>query len=67
MAKITIIGAGVMGSTIAFPACDNGHSVHIVGTQYDKDTIVRLKQDSLHLGLKRKRTGDFPILSCLEK
>ncbi|MBQ1263203.1 MAG: glycerol-3-phosphate dehydrogenase [Oscillospiraceae bacterium] len=54
MAKITIIGAGVMGSTLAFPACDNGHSVHIVGTPYDKDTIVRLKQDSLHLGLKRK-------------
>lgn len=53
MSKITIIGAGVMGSTVAFPACDNGHSVFIVGTPYDRDTIVRLSQDNYHLGLKR--------------
>lgn len=53
MAKITIIGAGVMGSTVSFPALDNGHEVHIVGTPYDKDTIVRLKKDNYHPGLKR--------------
>lgn len=53
MAKITIIGAGVMGSTVSFPAIDNGHEVHIVGTPYDKDTIARLKKDGYHVGLKR--------------
>jgi len=30
--KITIIGAGMMGSALAFPAAENGHEVHIVGT-----------------------------------
>lgn len=54
MAKITVIGAGVMGSTVAFPACDNGHELYIVGTPYDKDIIVRLKKDGYHLGLKRE-------------
>ena len=42
-----------MGSTVAFPAIDNGHDVHIVGTPYDKETIARLKKDNYHWGLKR--------------
>ena len=29
---ITIIGAGMMGSALAFPAAENGHDVRIVGT-----------------------------------
>ncbi len=53
MSKITVIGAGVMGCTVAFPACDNGHKVNIVGTPYDKEIIARLKKDYYHLGLKR--------------
>ncbi len=57
MSKITVIGAGVMGSTVAFPACDNGHSVSLVGTPYDREIIARLKQDGYHLGLKRKLPG----------
>ncbi len=54
MAEITVIGAGVMGSTIAFPARDNGHSVTIIGTPYDRETIARLQRDRYHLGLKRQ-------------
>lgn len=54
MSKITVIGAGVMGSTIVFPACDNGHSVSIVGTPYDRQIIERLKEDRYHLNLKRE-------------
>lgn len=53
MSKITVVGAGVMGSTIAFPAIDNGHDLSIVGTPYDKDIIARLKKDGYHAGLKR--------------
>ena len=37
--KITIIGAGMMGSALAFPAAENGHEVHIVGTCLD-DKII---------------------------
>ena len=51
--KITVIGAGVMGSTITFPACDNKNEVKIVGTPYDREIIKRLKEDNYHPGLKR--------------
>ncbi len=59
MSKITVIGAGVMGSTIAFPALDNGHQLFIVGTPFDKDIIARLKKDGYHTGLKRKLPSDI--------
>jgi glycerol-3-phosphate dehydrogenase (NAD(P)+) len=40
MAKvITIIGAGMMGSALAFPAAENGNEVHIVGTCLDDEII----------------------------
>lgn len=32
MAVITIIGSGMMGSALAFPARENGHEVRLVGT-----------------------------------
>ena len=39
MGKITIIGASMMGSALAFPARENGHEVFVVGTPLDKDII----------------------------
>ena len=36
---ITIIGAGMMGSALAFPAAENGHDVRIVGTCLDDEII----------------------------
>lgn len=39
MSKITIIGAGMMGSALAFPAAENGNEVHIVGTCLDDEII----------------------------
>ena len=40
MAKvITIIGAGMMGSALAFPAAENGHEVRLVGSPLDDDII----------------------------
>lgn len=43
MGKITIIGAGVMSSAMSFPAAENGHEVHIVGTPYDTAIIENYK------------------------
>ena len=40
MAIVTIIGAGMMGSALAFPARENGHEVYLVGTPLDKDIIT---------------------------
>ena len=36
---ITIIGSGMMGSALAFPAAENGHEVRLVGTHLDRDII----------------------------
>jgi glycerol-3-phosphate dehydrogenase (NAD(P)+) len=39
MAVITIVGAGMMGSALAFPASENGNEVRLVGTHLDRDVI----------------------------
>lgn len=39
MAVITIVGSGMMGSALAFPAREKGNEVRLVGTHLDKDMI----------------------------
>ena len=41
MSVITIVGAGMMGSAMSYPASDKGHEVRLVGTPLDKDIIER--------------------------
>ncbi len=48
MAIVTIIGAGMMGSALAFPARENGHEVRIVGTHLDRDIIETSKKTNRH-------------------
>ena len=56
MAIVTIIGAGMMGSALAFPARENGHEVRICGTHLDRDIIEESKKTNRH----PKFTRDFP-------
>ena len=54
MAKIiTIIGSGMMGSALAFPAFENGNEVRLVGTPLDKDIIDNCKSKGQHLKFDR--------------
>ena len=48
MSVITILGAGVMGSSMSLPACDRGHEVRLVGTHLDRDIIDSLKASGRH-------------------
>lgn len=48
MKKVTIIGAGMMGSALAFPAAENGHEVRLVGTHLDCDIIDGCKTKNQH-------------------
>ncbi|MCQ2396507.1 MAG: glycerol-3-phosphate dehydrogenase [Lentisphaeria bacterium] len=48
MSIITIVGAGMMGSAMCFPASDNGHQIRLVGTPYDREVIQRIQQDNFH-------------------
>jgi glycerol-3-phosphate dehydrogenase (NAD(P)+) len=54
--KITaaIVGAGVMGTATAWPLCDNGHEVRLVGTHLDRDIIQSCKEKNFHPRLKRR-------------
>ncbi len=54
MTTITIVGAGLMGTAIAWPLSDNGHSVRLVGTHLDGDIIASCKETRFHPRLKRE-------------
>jgi DNA-binding FadR family transcriptional regulator len=56
MAVVTIIGAGMMGSALAFPARENGNQVRLVGTHLDREIIETCVKTSRH----PKFTRDFP-------
>ena len=48
MAIVTIIGAGMMGSALAFPARENGNQVRLVGTPLDREIIETCKSTGKH-------------------
>ena len=56
MAIVTIIGAGMMGSALAFPARENGHEVRLVGTHLDREIIDTSRSTGRH----PKFNKDFP-------
>lgn len=56
MAIVTIIGSGMMGSALAFPARENGHTVRLVGTHLDRDIIDASIKTNRHPKFNR----DFP-------
>ena len=53
MSIITIVGSGVMGSAMCWPATDNGHEVHLVGTHLDREIIDQAKKTHDHIKLNR--------------
>lgn len=57
MAVITIIGSGMMGSALAFPARENGCEVRLVGTHLDREIIDVSKKTGRHPKFDR----DFPL------
>ncbi len=56
MATVAIVGAGMMGSALAFPARENGNAVRLVGTPLDREIIDVCRATGRH----PKFTADFP-------
>lgn len=52
MAKVVILGAGVMGSAFSTPLADNGHQVRLVGTHLDADIVEELHESGVHPRLR---------------
>lgn len=48
MAIVTIVGSGMMGSALAFPARENGHEVRLVGTHLDREIISECLKTNKH-------------------
>lgn len=56
MAKVVIVGSGMMGSALAFPARENKNTVCLVGTHLDREIIDACKKTGRH----PKFVRDFP-------
>jgi glycerol-3-phosphate dehydrogenase (NAD(P)+) len=54
MAHVVIVGAGIMGSAVAWPLSDNGHTVSLVGTHLDRDIIDEARKTNRHPRLHRE-------------
>ena len=52
MGIVAIVGAGMMGSALCFPASDNGHDIRLVGTPLDREIINFASKTGEHLTLK---------------
>ncbi|MBO5667809.1 MAG: glycerol-3-phosphate dehydrogenase [Lentisphaeria bacterium] len=48
MSVITIIGSGMMGLVLAFPARENGNTVYLVGTPLDQEIIDTASRTGQH-------------------
>lgn len=48
MAVIAIVGSGMMGSALAFPARANGNEVRLVGTHLDREIIDACRKTGKH-------------------
>lgn len=54
MAKVAILGSGIMASALTFPLAKNGHEVHLVGTHLDRDIVDSIQETGVHPGLDLK-------------
>lgn len=53
MARVAVLGAGVMGSALTYPLADNGHDVRLVGTHLDTAIIESCRAIGMHPRLGR--------------
>ena len=54
MSDVTILGAGLMGTAMAWPLTDNGHRVRLVGTHLDTEIIASCLEKRWHPRLRRR-------------
>lgn len=67
MSRILVLGAGMMGAAITVPAADNAHSIELVGTEFDADTIRSVRDTGWHPGLETQlatHVEPFDLDSC---
>jgi glycerol-3-phosphate dehydrogenase (NAD(P)+) len=48
MARVVVLGAGMMGTALCTPVSDAGHDVQLVGTHLDQAWVEGMKRDRVH-------------------
>lgn len=66
MARVAILGAGVMGTALSYPLRDNQHEVHLIGTHLDNAIITRCQQDGIHPRLQRPLAPGVKLFTFAE-
>ena len=64
--KVTILGAGAMGSALTVPPSENGHEVVLWGTSFDEKSINNIKETGLHPSLSVKLPKIVTTLDIME-
>lgn len=54
MAKIAVLGSGIMATALSFPAAENSNEVQLVGTFLDREIIDSIQTSGVHPGLDLK-------------
>ena len=52
MARVVVLGAGVMGTAMTIPLVDNGNEVRLVGTHLDEEIIKEVLASHTHPRLR---------------
>ena len=66
MATIAIVGAGMMGTALAWPLRENGHAVRLVGTPLDEAIVEGLRSSGPHPRLERRAPEGVRVFSHTE-
>ncbi|MBU7584296.1 MAG: glycerol-3-phosphate dehydrogenase [Nostoc sp. TH1S01] len=64
MARILILGAGVMGTALSVPLTDNGHTVNLVGTHLDGKIIAQIQAGFSHPRLGIQVASGVTAYTC---
>ena len=60
--RVSILGAGAMGSALTIPLSDNGNEVLLWGTEYDVDILKKVERGEEHPRIGVKLPDDVEIL-----
>ncbi|MHC1578899.1 MAG: NAD(P)H-dependent glycerol-3-phosphate dehydrogenase [Dehalococcoidia bacterium] len=66
MGKILILGAGVMGTALSVPLCQNKHGVNLWGTEFDAEVLETLARTRQHIRLDIPLPDDVTLFSAGE-
>jgi glycerol-3-phosphate dehydrogenase (NAD(P)+) len=69
MAKVVVVGAGMMGSALCVPLADAGHDVRLVGTHLDDAIIRELRTTRVHPKLRYelpRAVRSYPLTELAE-